>query len=107
MAVRDVHRHLFGARLHYSHLPCYRLTSSPMLAFSLGQTIHSYFSFCHITPEHPQSDGLWPDAENSLSIESTAQQTCHALCYINQNEMSLQKKDLEIDASSVIKYNKM
>lgn len=78
-----------------------------MLDFGLGQTIHSYFSFCHITPECPQSDGLWPGAENPLSIESTVRQTCHAFCYINQNEMSLQKKDLENDASSVIKYNRM
>lgn len=58
--------------LHYLHLFFYRPTSSGMLAFGAGQTIHSYIPFCHITPERPQSDGPWPDAENPLSIESTA-----------------------------------
>lgn len=68
----------------------YRPTSSDMLAFGAGQTIHSYVPFCHITPEHPPSDGSWP--ENTPSIETIAWQTCHALCYINQNEMSLWNK---------------
>lgn len=43
-----------------------------MVAFGAGQTIHSYVPFCHITPEHPQSDGSWPDAENTPSIETIA-----------------------------------
>lgn len=57
-------------------LSCYDIpqggTSSGMLAFGAGQTIHSYIPFCNITPERPQSDRPWADAENPLSIEGIA-----------------------------------